>query len=938
MARELAKAYDPKEVEQRVYEFWRNRGDFTPPAEPQGKSFTITIPPPNVTGELHMGHALQHAIHDLILRRKRMQGFDTLCLPGTDHAGISTNIKVEQALRAEGETRWSVGRERFIERAKEWTLKYGGTILGQLEALGCSYDWSRTRFTLDEFVEDGPETANWALDRLYTRSGYARAVLGAFVRFYERDWIYRAERIVNWCPQCQTTLSELEMEYRDVPSHLWHLRYPASDGGEGLVVATTRPETMLGDTGVAVNPSDARYTHLVGKTVRLPLLERDIPVVADHHVDASFGTGAVKATPAHDPNDWEIAQRHPELLPAIKVLDDKGGTTEAAGPYAGLDRRAARKRVVADLEERGLLVKVEEYTHSVGHHDKCGTVIEPLLKLQWWARCDELAAKTIQAIDERRVTFLPERFTQMETEWLRNIRPWCVSRQQWWGHRIPLYYCRTCDAANLVFAGPESEQAGELINVLENAQPIPSVQPPTACPRCNSSELVQDPDVLDTWFSSGLWPLATLGWPEKTEDLARFYPTDLMITGRDILYLWVARMIMSGEEFLQQEPFREVLVHATVMTEDGKRMSKSLGTGVDPLALIRLYGADATRFGLTSLATESQDIRFKMQWASGGKVAKGPEDELARAEQIEQMRNFCNKIWNISRFVLLNLGENPPALRPLAELAAEPALELADRWILSRYAAAVAAVNEALDRHALGEASWALYHFVWDEFADWYVELVKPRLRGEGAPTEAARSVLLAVLDGTLRLAHPFLPFITEVVWQSLPGVPEGAALIRQPYPEAISSLIDGKAEAHLASVMEVCRVARNLKAELSVPSKTVDLHVTGPDELHAPYVEAMARVRVLRDAATGPTARGLAGSYDLAISREGLVDPAVEQARVQKELEAAKKELAGLEGRLSNPQFAERAPAAVVEKAHAQRAELQERIAKLEERLSTLG
>jgi len=939
MGRELPKNYDWTEVEPRLYELWNERGYFRAPAGDPRPGYSVTIPPPNVTGELHMGHALQHAIHDLIVRRKRMQGFNALCLPGTDHAGISTNIKVAQALRAEGRDRWEVGRAGFVERAREWTLKYGGTILNQLKALGCSYDWSRTRFTLDEFVEEGPHTADWALGRLYTESGYARAVLTSFVKFYNRGWIYRAERIVNWCPQCQTTLSELEVEYREVASHLWHLRYPAADGGPGLVVATTRPETMLGDTGVAVSPSDARYRELVGKTLILPLLDRQIPVVADQHVDAAFGSGAVKVTPAHDPNDWDVAQRHPDLLPPIQAMDDQGVMTSAAGPYAGLAREEARRRVLADLQAQGLVVKVEEYTHSVGHHDKCGTIIEPLLKLQWWARCDDLARKSLEAVRSGRVTFTPERFTKMETDWLENIRPWCVSRQLWWGHRIPLYYCLECDP------GIRKDASGsEVVSVLDGARPTPSVDPPDKCPQCGG-RMAQDPDVLDTWFSSALWPIATLGWPRKSEDLEAFYPTDLMITGRDILYLWVARMIMTGEEFAGREPFREVLVHATVMTEDGKRMSKSLGTGVDPLELIRLYGADATRYGLTSLVTESQDIRFKMQWESGGKVARGPDDRLAKAEQIEEMRNFCTKLWNISRFALMNLegATGTGRIRPLEELAViddsgpemrDSGLELSDRWILSRFAATSAAVNDALDRYALGEASWTLYHFVWSELADWYVELIKPRLR---AGDQAAREVLLAVLEGTLRLAHPFLPFITEEIWQSLPGTPDDSALMVQPYPGAHAYLRDEEAEQRMGAVMEVTRVIRNLKQELGVQLREVDVAILGDGKLDTGYVEQRARVRVVRERPPGPASTAIVAGVEVVIATAGLVDVDAETERLTKEMSVAQKELAGVEAKLANEQFVSRAPAEVVEKSRRLQAELSERLKALEERVRRL-
>lgn len=933
--------YDPKDVEGRIYEFWRERDCFAAPVDPARPAYCVTIPPPNVTGELHMGHALQHSIHDLIVRRKRMQGFNALCLPGTDHAGIATQMKVEQALKKEGLSRWELGREGFLERAREWTLKYGGTILGQLQALGCSYDWSRTRFTLDEFVPEGPDTASWGLGKLYEKSGYARAVLTAFVHFYNRGWIYRGERIVNWCPQCQTVVSDLEVEHRDVASHLWHFRYPAADGGEGLVVATTRPETMLGDTGVAVSGSDERYTALVGTELTLPLMDRRIPVVADHHVDAAFGSGAVKVTPAHDPNDWDIAQRHPELMPPIQVIDDAGKMTAEAGAFAGLPREEARKQVLARLDELGLLVKTEEHRHAVGHHDKCGTVIEPLLKLQWFARCRELADLALTAIRAGRVTYTPERFTQMETDWLENIRDWCVSRQLWWGHRIPLFYCLPCNEGRLLFHEVGGQR--EISTVLDGAAPIPAVEKPAACPKCGGTELMQDPDVLDTWFSSALWPHATLGWPEQTPELEYFYPTDLMITGRDILYLWVARMIMTGEEFQQKEPFREVLVHATVMTEDGQRMSKSLGTGVDPLNLIALYGADATRYGLTSMVTGSQDIRFKMQWKSGGKRATGPDDTLARAEQIEQMRFFCNKLWNIAKFTLINVPDpafKAPRVEDIRfELGGEDGLaglELADRWILSRFAAASAAVNDALDRYALGEASWTLYHFVWDELADWYVELAKPRLRGEDA--DRARAVLLSVLEGTLRLAHPFMPFVTEEIWQALPGCPEGAELMRQPYPGALAELRDPQAEEEIATVMEVTRAIRDLKREVGIPERAADIAILGEAKIHVPYIEQRAKVRVSGEKPEGLAAHVLVAGIEIALAVEGLVDVAAEMARIQKDLGNIDKESRSLEGRLSNEQFISRAPADVVEKQRRSLAELQERKERLEARLRMFG
>ena len=947
---ELPKTFDPQAEESRWYDHWQGKGYFQPAVEPDKPRFSITIPPPNVTGELHMGHALQHTIHDVILRRKRMQGFNTLCVPGTDHAGIATQMKVDQALRREGLDRREMGRDAFLERAREWTQKYGGTILGQLRALGCSYDWSRTRFTLDEFVSDGPDTADWALGLLYQRSGYARAVLTAFEHCYNRGWIYRGKRIVNWCPTCQTVVSDLEVQHRDLASHLWHIRYPSADGSEGITVATTRPETMLGDTGVAVSPSDARYARLIDKQVMLPLMDRAIPVVADAHVDPQFGTGAVKVTPAHDPNDWDIAQRHPELLPAVEVIGDDGVMTADAGAYGGLRRDEARKQVVAALEEQGLLVKTEEYTHSVGHHDKCGAVIEPLLKWQWFMRMRDLADGALAAVRAGRVKFVPERFTQPQIDWLENIRDWCVSRQLWWGHRIPLYYCMSCDPGVVGSGDPP-----QLVEVLGNAQPIASVEPVGECPRCGATVIAQDPDVLDTWFSSALWPHGTLGWPEQTGDLGYYYPTDLMITGRDILYLWVARMIMTGEEFIQAEPFREVLVHATVMTAEGKRMSKSLGTGVDPMDLIRVYGADATRFGLTSLVSESQDIRFKIDWECENCSRELKESEflgrdtcpgckqpletrVRRAEQVEQARNFCTKIWNITRLLLMNLEGTDARPRPLAELKGEN-LALADRWILSRFNEAAAAVNGALDRYALGEAAWTLYHFLWDEVADWYVELAKPRFRNPGEAIDA-RVVLVSVLEAALRLAHPFVPFLTESLWQALPGA--GESICVAGYPQADDSLRDADAEARMNAMMEVTRAVRNLRAEINLPAgRKVEVLVHGSgrlDEEALAYVgqtpNTWATLTAVSDAPAGEAIHASAAGMDLALPVEGLVDVAAECQRAEKELATVVRDLERVSGRLSNEQFIARAPAAVVEKERGAQSELQARREKLEERL----
>ncbi len=945
----LPKTYEPTTLEPIQYDLWSEGEGFGVGPEDGRAPFVITIPPPNVTGELHLGHALQHTIHDVLLRRRRMQGYAALCVPGTDHAGIGTQTKIEQALRAEGMTRWDLGRAAFIERARDWTLNYGGAILEQLRGLGCSYDWSRLRFTLDEFPEAGSESAHWAEGRLYTRSGYARAVLGTFLHYHEQGLIYRGERIVNWCPRCRTVVSDLEVQHHELSSRLWHIHYPAEGGGEGVVVATTRPETMLGDTGVAVSPSDGRYSRIVGTRVRLPLQDRLIPVVADHHVDASFGSGAVKITPAHDPNDWEIAQRHAELLlpPAtasglesvLAVMGDDGMMTENAGAFAGLAREEARRQVVARLTEMGLLRKVEDHVHSVGHHDRCGTVIEPLLKPQWWMRCDELATKARSAIESGRVRFAPDRFAGMALSWLEQIRPWCLSRQLWWGHRIPLWYCTdlACEPA-VVWAPGEGEPRPATISA--GARPVASIDRPASCPRCGNSELVQDPDVLDTWFSSALWPVAVLGGPGDSADMRRFYPTDVMITGRDILYLWVARMIMAGEEFCGSEPFRQVIIHATVMSEDGRRMSKSLGTGVDPRELIRLYGADATRLGLASLVSESQDIRFKVLWESGGKAAIGPGDRIAKAEQIEQMRNFCTKLWNVSRFAAMGLeGAEFESLPTLEQLAARTDLEVADRWILSRLEAAVVGINEALDRFAIGEAAWCLYHFVWDELADWYLELIKPRLRADDPGP--VRTMLLGVLDTSLRLAHPIMPFITEAIWQTLPGVPRGAVLMRQQFPASSQELRNAGAEGQMTATMEVVRAIRNLKAELGAPQKEVDAYVMKAgegDEIVPDYVRLMARVRWLAQRPDGEVSRCLAAGWEVVIPVDGLVDRDAESARLRRELELLEKELSGLKSRLNNESFVSRAPAEVVAKARKQSEELEQRREVLAARLATLS
>jgi valyl-tRNA synthetase len=904
MARELSKTYEPKQVEGKWYPAWEEQGFFHADVDPARPAYCITIPPPNVTGELHMGHALQHSIHDLIIRRKRMQGFNALCLPGTDHASISTQMKVVQWLREQGIDRHEIGREKFIEYCWQWTEKYGGTILKQLRSLGCSYDWRRTRFTLDP--------------------GYHGAVLEAFVRFYEKGWIYRGLRVINWCTQCRTSVSDLEIVHQNVTSHFWHIRYPLADGSGEVVVATTRPETMLGDTAVAVNPVDERYRHLIGKNAILPLMERTIPIVGDEYVDIEEGTGALKVTPAHDPNDYEIGQRHG--LPLETVIGKDGRMTEAAGRFAGLEIPEARRQVVAALTEQGLLVNIVDHTRPVGHHDKCGTILEPLPAEQWFMRMEELARLTLAAINEGRVRFIPERYKAVAVQRLENERDWNISRQLWWGQRIPVWTCGACEKT------------------------IVQVETPKACPNGCEGPLMQDPDVFDTWFSSALWPQATLGWPEQTPELEYFFPTDLLITARDIIFLWVNRMIMTSEEFLGKEPFRDVLVHATVLTGEGRRMSKSLGTGVDPLELIDKYGADATRFSLASAAGDLQDIRYAVEFQG---------DEVERAERCEIARSFCTKLWNASRFVLMNLGDEAITKPSPEELRAAP-LELADRWILSRLEATVAAVNQSVDAYAFDKACDALYDFIWSEFCDWYIELAKPRLAG-GVGREAlgvgtadpnaqrstpnasfdVRRLLVYALERTLRLAHPFLPFITEEIRQSLPGV-EGSVMVAA-YPEALAAFRDEAAEARMGTAMEVTRAIRNLRHEMNVaPGKVIDAYLAAGADALAPeatgYIENLGRVTFRSEAPSGKTVNAVAAGIEIRMPVGELVDVEKETARLRKEIADLDKELARVNGKLANEQFTSRAPAAVVEKERGIQRELTERRGALEQRLAVFA
>jgi len=892
---ELAKTYDPHKVEATWYEFWESRGYFRLPSaseRPGAAVYCITIPPPNVTGSLHIGHALQHSIHDAIARWRRLRGDRVLVVPGTDHAAISTNMKVEQAVAEEGSSRYDLGREGFLERCWEWTRTYGGQIIEQLKALGCSYDWERTRFTLDE--------------------GYYRAVLEAFVRFHKRGWIYRGHRVVNWCPSCESTVSDLEVEHIDHQGQLWHIRYPLVEGEGGIVVATTRPETMLGDTAVAVNSQDPRYRELHGKEVELPLMNRRIPIICDDVlVDPEFGTGAVKVTPAHDPNDFDAGERNG--LRAVIVIGQDARMTEEAGPYAGLERYEARRRIVADLEAEGLLVKAEGYVYTVGRHDRCGTVLEPLLSEQWFVRMSELARMALGVIEDGRVevSYVPDRFRRYTIEWLENLRDWNISRQIWWGHRIPVYTCRECGRV------------------------LVQVDEPEKCEECGGG-LEQDPDTLDTWFSSALWPFAVLGWPDEDELQAAcddgVYPTALMITARDILYLWIVRMTMTSLEFTGRIPFRQVLVHPTVLDIEGRRMSKSLGTGVDPLELISKYGADATRFSLLYQCASDQDIRFA-------------------EERTEMARNFCNKIWNASRFVLMNLGEEFAPGEDVPRLVGESG-SVAERWILSRYARALATVDGALTSFEMAEAARTLYSFFWSEFCDWFVEMCKPALRSGGDEGERARQGLRFVLEGALRALHPFLPFTTEEIWQQIPGT--DGALIEAKWPEWDSEWYDEQAEGEMEALMGVVVAARKLRADRNVPPRRrVSIAVASDSEAvrqavtgNRDAVLLLARgddVSVSEDVEARPAMaevvqwRGQTTVISIArkVSKQELEQ---QRERLERELCRAREEAKRLKDKLDEVEFRLRAPADVQEKTRARQAEVRERMKSLEGQLAEVA
>ncbi len=876
MARELPKIYDPSEVESSIYKMWEEGGYFHAERDDSKKPFTIVMPPPNVTGQLHMGHAMDATLQDILIRFKRMQGYNALWIPGVDHAGIATQIKVEEELRTkEGLSRYDLGREKFLERVWDWKHQYGNRIVEQQKKLGASCDWDRAAFTMDE--------------------GCSKAVREVFVSLYEKGLIYKGSRIINWCPNCVTALSDAEVEYVDKPGHLWHIRYPLADGSGEVVVATTRPETMLGDTGVCVNPNDERYKDIVGKTVILPLVNKEIPVVADDYAEMEFGTGCVKMTPAHDPNDFEVGLRH--NLEVIRVLDDNGKVNELGGKYEGMDRYDARKAIVADLEAGGYLVKIEEHAHNVGTCYRCHKDVEPIISAQWFVKMKPLAKEAIRVVKEGETKFVPERFTKTYMNWMENVRDWCISRQLWWGHQIPAW---TCECGHMTVSRTD----------------------PDCCEKCGSKNIVREEDVLDTWFSSALWPFETLGWPEKTADLDYFYPTDVLVTGYDIIFFWVSRMIFSGCEHTGKTPFHTVLIHGLVRDDQGRKMSKSLGNGIDPLKMIEQYGCDALRMNMVTGNSPGNDTRFYVK-------------------RTEAMRNFANKLWNASRYVLMNLGED--AKNELPELSK---LETSDKWMLSKLNTLIAEVTENLEKYELGVAVQKIYDFIWDSYCDWYIELTKARLYSEDAERKnTALQVLVYVLDQTLRLLHPFMPFITEEIWQTIPH--EGEALIIAKWPEYKEDLNFKAEEALMESVMQAISSIRNRRAEMNVPpSKKAALYILSPKaELFAEgadYIQRLAyadKVELLSAEPENLDGMVTCTTADakLYIPLGQLVDVAKELARINKELEAAKKFLKSLEAKLSNEKFVARAPEAVVNAEREKAAKQRDLIAQLEQSLEAM-
>ncbi len=874
MSKELAKAYEPQEVEGRIYDFWMKGGYFHAEVDPKKKPYTIVIPPPNITGQLHMGHAWDETLQDILIRWKRMQGYSALWLPGTDHASIATEAKIVEAMRQEGITKEDLGRDGFLERAWAWKDKFGGRILEQLKLLGSSCDWDRLRFTMDE--------------------GCSKAVRHVFVKLYNEGLIYRGERIINWCPNCKTAISDAEVEFEEKDGSFWHLRYPLADGSGYVELATTRPETMLGDTAVAVHPEDERYQHLVGKRVILPLVNKEIPIVADEYVEMDFGTGVVKITPAHDPNDFEVGRRHD--LPVINVMNEDGSINENGGKYAGLSGMEARKQIVKDLEEGGYLIKVEPIKHNVGTCQRCHTVVEPRVSTQWFVKMEPLAGPAIDVVKDGTIRFIPERMEKTYYNWMENIKDWCISRQLWWGHRIPAWYCEDC---------------GETIVSETNVD---------TCPKCGGKHLHQDEDTLDTWFSSALWPFSTLGWPDETEELKYFYPTNTLVTGYDIIFFWVARMIFSGMKHMGKAPFSTVLYHGLLRDSQGRKMSKSLGNGIDPVEVIDQYGADALRFTLVTGNSPGNDARYS-------------------EEKVAASRNFANKIWNAARFIHMNIdGKDVPCALP-------ETLTLEDQWIVSRFNTVAKEVTENLEKFELGMAVQKLYDFLWDDFCDWYIELAKIRLNSaDEAAAQGARQVLVWTLGSTLKLLHPFMPFVTEEIWQSLPH--EGEALIVAPWPKYEEGHAFPQAEAEMKKVMELITAVRTRRSEMNVPpSKKAHLMVeTAAPQAFVTEQEAIARLAYCSSVEVGGHFEQTEGSVTVVtaacrgyLPMDDLVDKKAETARLQKELEGAKKQLATAQAKLQNEKFISKAPQNVIDGVKDNAKKLQEKVRMIEESLKAL-
>ena len=871
---ELPKTYDPKAVEDKLYSFWNDSGFFHAEVNPKKKPYTIVIPPPNVTGQLHMGHAFDETLQDVLIRTKRMQGYEALWMPGTDHAGIATQIKVEENLRKEeGKTRYDLGREEFLKRVWDWKHKFGNRIISQLKKLGSSCDWERERFTMDE--------------------GCSKAVREVFVNLYNKGLIYKGHRIINWCPHCATALSDAEVEYETQPGKLWHIRYPLADGSGELVVATTRPETFMGDTGVAVNPNDERYKHLIGKTCILPIMNREIPIFGDEYVDMEFGTGCVKVTPCHDPNDFEMGQRH--NLEQILVFNEDATVNANGGKYEGMDRYECRKAVVKDLEEGGYLVKIEDHEHNVGTCYRCGTTVEPMTSAQWFVKMAPLAKPAMDVVNEGKTKFVPDRFSKTYLRWMENVHDWCISRQLWWGHRIPAFYCDDC---------------GEMTVSKTDVH---------TCPKCGGTHIHQEEDVLDTWFSSALWPFSTLGWPDKTKELEHFYPTSTLVTGYDIIFFWVARMIFSGVEHMGETPFKTVYIHGLVRDAQGRKMSKSLGNGIDPLEVIDQYGADALRFTLATGNSPGNDMRFS-------------------DERVQASRNFCNKIWNASRFIQMNLTIDKDKA---VELPAELALE--DKWIISKFNTLVADVTRNIDQYELGLAASKLNDFIWENFCDWYIEIAKTRLQ---TGDENVQKVLCYVLSGAMQLLHPFMPFITETIWQALPH--EGPSVMVSKWPEYDEKLNFSVEEAQMESLMDAVRAIRNRRAEMNVPpskkakvlilTEKKDTFSAGagffPKLAYASEIELIDAVPA--DAAK--MASVVTGDAQLYMPMGDLIDFEAERARLGKEKKKVEDDIAFVMKKLNNPKFVDKAPENVVAAEREKADKLREHLAKLEESIAALG